>query len=173
MRVGRLILVVSTLVTILVFPLLLRDAVQALRLPSAYAAPSFFDPAGRVYQNGNNDDDEDGSDDNNDESDNEGEDNDNDAVECFVNLNDNEPFPCDFQENDNDYVPPAEPYDPGPPAYDPGHQQPGTGFQPASVQCFSGRDERRGHAGPGRGQRHDPRRRSRLPVDRLGLARRH
>src|SRR5215216_6785113 len=46
MRVGRLILVVSTLVTILIFPLLLRDAVQALRLPSAYAAASLFDPGG-------------------------------------------------------------------------------------------------------------------------------
>src|SRR5688572_4385155 len=107
MRVGRLILVVSTLVTILVFPLLLKDAVQALRLPSAYAAPSFFDPAGRVYQNGNSDDDDDGSGgDNDDESDNEGEDNDDDDVECFLNLNDNEPVPCDFEDNDNDFVPP-------------------------------------------------------------------
>jgi hypothetical protein len=132
MRVGRLILVVSTLVAILVFPLLLRDAVQALRLPSAYAAPSFFDPAGRVYQNGNNDDDDDDSDDNNDESDNEGEDNENEDLECFVNLNDNEPVPCDFQENDNEFVPPpAEAAPPAPAA------APASGFQPASMQCFA------------------------------------
>jgi hypothetical protein len=139
MRVGRLILVVSTLVTILVFPLLLKDAIQALRLPSAYAAPSIFDPGGRVYQNGNNDDDDgDDGDDNNDESDNEGEDNDNDTVECYINLNDNEPVPCDFEDNDNDYVPPpAE--DPGPPAPAPMPAPPsGGGFQPASVRCFGG-----------------------------------
>src|SRR6187431_2372532 len=136
MRVGRLILVVSTLVTILVFPLLLRDAIRALRLPSAYAAPSFFDPAGRVYQNGNSDNDNnnDGSCcDNNDESDNEGEENDNDVVECFINLNDNEPVPCDFQENDNDFVPP--PVEEAPPAPAPA-AAPAPGFQPASMQCF-------------------------------------
>jgi hypothetical protein len=134
MRVGRLILVVSTLVTILVFPLLLRDAVQALRFPSAYAAPSLFDPGGRVYQNGNNDDDDDnnGGDDNNDESDNEGEDNDNDVVECFLNLNDNEPVPCDFEDNDNDVPPP-----PAEPAAPPPAPSAAGGFQPASRQCFS------------------------------------
>jgi hypothetical protein len=136
MRVGRLILVVSTLVTILLFPLLLRDAIQALRLPSAYAAPSFFDPAGRVYQNGNNDDDGDDDDDtdNNDETDNDGEDNDADDVECFLNLNDNEPVPCDFQENDNDYVPP--PVDDVPAAPEPA-AAPAPGFQAASRQCFA------------------------------------
>jgi hypothetical protein len=114
MRVGRLILVVATLVTILVFPLLIKDAIQALRLPSAYAAPNVFDSSGRVYQNGNNndnrggnndDDDNDnrnGNNDNDDESDNEGEDNGNDNVECFANLNSNEEVPCDFQNNDNE-----------------------------------------------------------------------
>jgi hypothetical protein len=133
MRVGRLILVVSTLIAILVFPLLLRDAVQALRLPSAYAAPSFFDPAGRVYQNGNSDNDNnnDGSgSDNDDQSDNEGEDNEN--VECFLNLNDNEPVPCDFQENDNEFVPPPTEAAPPAPA-----AAPAPGFRPASVQCFA------------------------------------
>ena len=126
MRVGRLILVVATLVTILAFPLLFRDALQALRLPSAYAAPSFFDPGGRVYQNGNfvaaedddNDNNNDGSCcDNNDESDNEGEDNDNDAVECYRNLNSNEEVPCDFEDNDNAVAaPPAAPAPAGGPA---------------------------------------------------------
>ena len=122
MRVGRLILVVATLVTILVFPLLIKDAIQALRLPSAYASPNVFDSSGRVYQNGNNndngntndnrggnndDDDNDnrnGNNDNDDESDNEGEDNGNDNVECFANLNSNEEVPCDF-DNDNDRTP--------------------------------------------------------------------
>jgi hypothetical protein len=127
MRVGRLILVVSTLVTILLFPLLLKDAVQALRLPSAYAAPSIFDTGGRVYQNGNNDpnnddDDDDQNNENDDESDNEGEEDDgNDNVECYLNLNDNEPVPCDFEDNDNDgvYYPPENDngsYTPPPPS---------------------------------------------------------
>jgi len=133
MRVGRLILVVATLVTILVFPLLIKDAIQALRLPSAYAAPNVFDSSGRVYQNGNNndngnnnnngnnndnrggnndDDDNDnrnGNNDNDDESDNEGEDNGNDNVECFANLNSNEEVPCDFQNNDNGSAPAPAP----------------------------------------------------------------
>jgi hypothetical protein len=119
MRVGRLALVVATLVAILVFPLALRDAVQALRLPSAYAAPGVVDADGRVYQNGNNngndndgggnnddDDDDDNRNDNNDESDNEGEDNDNEVI-CYENLNSNEEVPCGFEDNDNYYAPPA------------------------------------------------------------------
>jgi hypothetical protein len=121
MRVGRLILIVATLLTILVFPLLIKDAIQALRLPSAYAAPNMFDSSGRVYQNGNtndngntnndnrggnNDDDDNdnrnGNNDNDDESDNEGEEDDgNDNVECFANLNSNEEVPCDFEDNGN------------------------------------------------------------------------
>jgi len=146
MRVGRLILVVSTLVTILVFPLLLRDAVQALTLPSAYAAPNLFDPGGRVYQNGNNDgnnddDDGNGGDDNDDETDNEGEEDDNESTECYANLNDNEPVPCDFQDNDNDYVPPANDNDYVPPPAaapaPPPAPSSGSGFQPASRQCFA------------------------------------
>ncbi|HZO27462.1 MAG TPA: hypothetical protein VFH48_15890 [Chloroflexota bacterium] len=141
MRVGRLILVVSTLVTILLFPLLLRDAVQALRLPSAYAAPSIFDPAGRLYQNGNtnqndndvvvndpnNDDDDDANNENDDESDNEGEDNEGEDIECFLNLNDNEPVPCDFEDNDNDVPPPPSAAPP---------PSSGGGFQPVSKRCF-------------------------------------
>jgi len=99
MRAGRLILVVATLVTILVFPLLIRDALHALKLPNAYAAPGAVDPGGRVYQNGNsnNDNNNDGSDNGGDESDNEGEDNDN--VVCYASLNDNEEVPCDFNDN--------------------------------------------------------------------------
>jgi len=108
MRLGRLILVTATLVTILVFPLLMRDALQALRLPSAYAAPIALDPGGRVYQNGNNDNDNnnnnnnngDDDDDNNNNNNNNRED-DNDNVECFLNLNSNEEVPCDFNQNDN------------------------------------------------------------------------
>jgi hypothetical protein len=128
MRVGRLILVVATIVTIMVFPLLMHAALEALQLPSAYAAPGVLNPEGRVYQNGNNGDDDDGGDDddtdNNDESDNEGEDNENEDVECFLSLNDNEPVPCDFEDNDNDVpaapaapaaaaAPPAPSGDPG------------------------------------------------------------
>jgi len=120
MRPGRLILVAATLVTILVFPLLIRDALQALQLPSAYAASGGGpDPAGRVYQNGNNndnddgdddDDDNDGDDDDDDDDDNgnDGDDDDDDddddndnEVECFLNLNSNEEVPCDFVDNDN------------------------------------------------------------------------
>lgn len=122
MRVGRLALVVATLVAILVFPLALRDAVQALRLPSAYAAPGITDAEGRLYQNGNNngndndgggnndddDDDDDNRNDNNDESDNEGEDNENYDV-CYESMNSNEEVPCDFDDNDNDYYYPPAP----------------------------------------------------------------
>jgi hypothetical protein len=137
MRVGRLILVASTLVVILVFPLLLRDAVQALRLPSAYAAPSLFDPGGRVYQNGNNDDNDNNNDgggsDNNDQSDNDDEE-DNDNVECFLNLNDNEPVPCDFEDNDNDVPPPPAQAAPPPPS---ASAPSAPGFQPASRRCFA------------------------------------
>ena len=104
MRLGRLILVVATLVTILVFPLVARDALQTVRQPNAYAAQVGVDPAGTVY-NDDNDNNNDGSadNDNNDESDNEGEDNDNE-VECFLNLNSNEEVPCDPALFDNDNV---------------------------------------------------------------------
>lgn len=126
MRIGRSLLVIGTLVTIMLFPLLVRDALQALRLPSAYAAANAFDPSGRVYQNGNfqddDDDDDGGNNENNDESDNEGEDNDN-GVECYLNLNENEPVPCDFEDNDNDVVYPPEPAPaPAPPPAQPDQQ---------------------------------------------------
>jgi len=107
MRFGRLMLVVATLVTILIFPLVARDALQAVRMPNAYAqAGPGLDPANTVLQNddddGDDDDDDDDDDnDNDDESDNEGEDNDNDDVECFESLNSNEEVPCDFGDNDN------------------------------------------------------------------------
>jgi len=101
MRAGRLILVVATLVTILVFPILIRDALHALQLPNAYAAPGTADPGGRVYANGNNGDDDNdnrnghahGNNNNNNNSDDE---EDNDNVECFASLNSNEEVPCDF-----------------------------------------------------------------------------
>jgi hypothetical protein len=66
MRVGWLVMVAVTLVAILSFPLLVQDAVKALRLPSAYAVSFGPDQAGRVYQNGNNNDnDADGDNDDN------------------------------------------------------------------------------------------------------------
>ena len=100
MRLGRLILVVATLVTILVFPLVARDALQTVRSTSVYAQSMAIDPASTVYRddddgNDDNDNNNDGSCcDNNDESDNEGEDNDN--VECFASLNSNDEVPCNF-----------------------------------------------------------------------------
>jgi hypothetical protein len=103
MRLGRLILVVATLITILVFPLVARDALQTVRMPNAYAAAVVgHDPTGSVYQD-DNDNNNDGSqsDDNDDESDNEGESGNNDNVECFASLNSNEEVPCDFDDNDN------------------------------------------------------------------------
>src|SRR5215212_8429096 len=51
MRAGRLILVVATLVTILVFPVLVQDALKAFKSPNAYA--STVDPSGRVQQGPN------------------------------------------------------------------------------------------------------------------------
>ena len=102
MRLGRLMLVVATLVAILVFPLVARDALQAVRAPDAHAqAVGGLDPAGTVSLD-DNDNNNDGSadNDNNDESDNEGEDNDNE-VKCYRNLNSNEEVPCDFDDNGN------------------------------------------------------------------------
>ena len=106
MRIGRLVLILATLVAIIGFPLLTRNALQTVRQPNVYAAPIGPDPAGHVYADDNNDDDDEndnrnGNNDNDDESDNEGEDNGNDNVECFANLNSNEEVPCDFQTNDN------------------------------------------------------------------------
>jgi hypothetical protein len=108
MRLGRLSLVVATLIAILVFPLVARDALQTLPSPNAHAASVGLDPADQVYQNddddGDDDDDDDDDDnDNDDESDNEGEDNDNDDDDdaCYLNLNSNEEVPCDFEDNDN------------------------------------------------------------------------
>ena len=106
MRLGRLVLVVATLVTILVFPLVARDALQTLRMPNVYAQSVGSDPAGTVLQNDDDEDDDDGDEDNDnngdDESDNEGEDNDNDDVECYRSLNSNEEVPCDFDTDDDD-----------------------------------------------------------------------
>jgi len=144
MRVGRLVLVVATLVAILVFPLMLRDAVEALRLPSAYAASNTADAGGRVYQNGNNNDngnndDDDDDDDNDNNGDTENNDNDeeedNDNAVCYESLNDNEEVPCDFEDNDNKnnndnyYSPPV--YSPPPSASAP------SSSTSASRRCYS------------------------------------
>jgi len=101
MRAGRLILVVATLVTILVFPLLIKDTLHALQLPSAYAAPGALDQGGRVYQNGNNRDDDDDNDNGKrgNGGDNDDDDDDNDNIECFASLNSNEEVPCDFSSS--------------------------------------------------------------------------
>ncbi|MFN8633640.1 MAG: hypothetical protein U0893_07285 [Chloroflexota bacterium] len=112
MRVGRLILVVATLVTIVVFPLLMRDALQALRLPNAYAAPAGVDPNGRVYKDGNNNDNNKNNNNNNNNNNGGDENNDNDV--CYASLNDNEEVPCDntngnANANDNVYTPPPPP----------------------------------------------------------------
>jgi len=124
MRAGRLILVVATLVTILVFPVLVHDALNAFKSPNAYAAPGVVDAGGRLYQNGNNNNNNNGNrngnnnnnnnNNNNDEDDNNnnngnrngnGNNNNkdgNDNIECFNNLNENEAVPCDFNTNGND-----------------------------------------------------------------------
>ncbi|MCC7366784.1 MAG: hypothetical protein IT306_00055 [Chloroflexi bacterium] len=157
MRIGRLVLVVATLVAILVFPLVLKDAVQALKLPSAYAAQSMADAGGRLYQNGNNNDNDDGdnddgdnddgnndgdddNDNNNDGSgdgddnesnDNEGESEDNDNAVCYESLNSNEEVPCDFDDNGNDnyYAPAPAPAPAAPSASAPAPQ--------ANNRCFA------------------------------------
>lgn len=135
MRVGRLILVIATLVAILGFPLMLRDAVDALKLPSAYAATNTADAGGRVYQNGNNNDNDGNNDPNNDDNDNRNgnngsnsinnandnnndDDEDNDNAACYANLNSNEEVPCDDNGNTNgndNYYAPA-PYNPPAPS---------------------------------------------------------
>jgi len=128
MRVGRLILVVATLVAILLFPLMLRDAVGALKLPSAYAAPNTVDAGGRVYQNGNNDDNDNrngnnGSNSVNNSNDSDDDEDDNDNAACYESLNSNEEVPCDdngnSNNNDNYYLPlrtPRRPLRPRPQA---------------------------------------------------------
>jgi hypothetical protein len=81
MRPGSLALVVSTLVATLVCTLMLRDALQTALAPSAYAVSRGPDPAGRTYQNGNNNDnaeDGDNADGDNDDGDNEDFDNEDD-----------------------------------------------------------------------------------------------
>jgi hypothetical protein len=105
---------------------MLRDAVAALKLPSAYAAPNFADAGGRLYQDGNNndnggnngDDDDDNDNRNGDTENNDDDDEDNDNAVCYESLNSNEEVPCDFDDNgnnnDNFYAP--APYNPPAPA---------------------------------------------------------
>jgi hypothetical protein len=109
MRLGRLVLVIATLVSIIAFPLVARDALQTVRSANVYAAPAGPDPTGRFNQDNDDDDDDDdnnnNNNNNNDESDNEGESGDNDNVVCFQSLNSNEEVPCDFgngNKNNND-----------------------------------------------------------------------
>ena len=135
MRAGRLILVVATLVTILVFPVLLRDALHAFRLPNAYAAADMVNDGGRVYQNGNNNNgnsnnnngnsnnNNGNSNNNNGNSNNNNDDNDN--AQCFLNLNSNEEVPCEdngnANRNDNGFVPAPPPPAPSAPASSASH----------------------------------------------------
>ena len=98
MRLGRLVLVIATLVTILLFPIVAREALQTVGMPSAYASAIGRDPT--VVYNGN-DNNNDGSFNGNDESDNEGESGDNDNVVCFQSLNSNEEVPCNFDNGNN------------------------------------------------------------------------
>jgi hypothetical protein len=84
-------LVVSTLVTILVFPIVARDALQTVGMPQAYASAIGRDPAGAVYKDNGNDDDE---------TDNENVSGDNDNVTCWESLNSNEEVPCNFDRRD-------------------------------------------------------------------------
>jgi len=102
MRGGRLFLVVTTLIVIVFFPLLLRDALQASSLPSAFAATPGMGPGGRVYANGNNDDNDNRNGNNNKNNNNNNNDSgDNDNEACFLNLNSNEEVPCDNNGNGN------------------------------------------------------------------------
>jgi len=133
---------VATLVTILLFPLMLRDAVAALKLPSAYAAPGGIDADGRVYQDGNindnggnngGDDDDDNDNRNGDTENNDDDDEDNDNTVCYESLNSNEEVPCDFDDNGNfndNYYAPA-PYTP------PASSAPAPSGQAADSRCFA------------------------------------
>src|SRR5262245_5196629 len=108
MRLGRLTLIVATLVAILLFPILLTNALTALQLQSAYASAELFNAGGRVYQNGNNNgnnnnnnnnsnSNNNNSDDNgnsNGNSNSNGNNNSNDNA-CFTDLNSNESVPCE------------------------------------------------------------------------------
>jgi len=99
MRLGRLVLVIGTLVTILLFPIVARETLQTVGMPSAYAQAVGRDPMGSVYQD--NDNNNDGSYNGNEDSDNEDESGDNDNIACYQNLNSNEEVPCDFDDNGN------------------------------------------------------------------------
>jgi hypothetical protein len=94
MRLGRLMLVVATLVTILVFPIVARDALQTVGMPRAYASAVGRDPTGAVYKDNGNDDDE---------SDNENVSGDNDNVTCWESLNSNEEVPCHFDNRNGNF----------------------------------------------------------------------
>jgi hypothetical protein len=129
MRAGRLILVVATLVAIIAFPIFAREA---LRLPSAYAAPQAYggvEHSDRVYQDDNdnvtcylslNSNEEVPC-----EFDDNGNINNNDNVTCYLNLNSNEEVPCDFTDDNGD----AESAPP-----------PAPGFMPPSRRCFAAQE---------------------------------
>ena len=90
MRLGRLILVLATLVTILLFPIVARDALQTVGMTNAYAQTIGRDRTGAVYKDNGND---------NDETDNENVSGDNDNDACYQSLNSNEEVPCDFDQD--------------------------------------------------------------------------
>ena len=125
MRAGRLLLVVATLVTIIVFPFLLRDGMRTLQMPNAYAAASAPDSGGRVYRNGNNNNGNGNGNSNNNNgnsnSNNNGNSNNNNG-----NSNNNGNGNFNSNGNDNRFVPPPPP---PPPA--------GAAPAPSSSQCFS------------------------------------
>ena len=105
MRLGWCALVVATLAATLVFALVLRDAVQAARSPSAYAAPRSPDPAGRTYQNGNTNDNAVDADNTEDADTEDGDNDDRDNDEDF----DNEDFDNEADVDIGLDLPPASP----------------------------------------------------------------
>lgn len=101
MRLGRLVLVIGTLVTILLFPIVAKETLQTVTMPSAYAQAVGRDLTGGIYQD--NDNNNDGSYNGNDDSDNEDESGDNDNVTCYRNLNSNDEVPCDFDDDNGNH----------------------------------------------------------------------
>lgn len=92
MRHGSFALVIATLTAVLSFTLLLRAEIQVADPASAYAATRRPDSAGRTYQNGNANTNDNGSDDNGDN-----------------NANDNDDFDNDDFDNDDFAIPPYVP----------------------------------------------------------------
>jgi len=98
MKRPRLILLVTTMVIILVFPLAGQQVLQTLTSPAVQAASSgAVAPADRLYR-----DDNDGDDNGNgNQNSNDNDDNDNGDITCYASMNSNEEVPCDFVANEN------------------------------------------------------------------------